>query len=330
MTATATNTLNEREVIITRIIDAPRSLVFKAWTDPVLLAQWWGPSCFTNPVCEVDLRLGGAFRIVMRAPDSTEYPMRGNYREIVSPERLVFTNIAVDQDDNAILDGLTIVTFEELDGKTKLTVQTKAAAQVAYANQYLEGMEMGWTQSIDSLEEFVATVTQSPANENNRSPLQDAIDQAKGSMLQAKAQLIHSLETTPDDRLNWSPSPTARTPLQTAAHAANSIKNIHGILDNRPFQADSVEEADKSFREWELQFTTREQVMELIEQNTGAYIAWLDALTEDHLNSMVETPFGMGKVPVALGLTFPPGHTMGHVSQIEYIQTIYGDQDWHM
>ena len=78
-----------------------------------ILAQWWGPKGFTNPVCEIDARVGGALRIHMRAPDGSIYPMKGEIREIVAPERLVFTNIAVDADGSHIIEGLTTVTFAE-------------------------------------------------------------------------------------------------------------------------------------------------------------------------------------------------------------------------
>ncbi len=81
---------DEREFVITRIIDAPRALMFKAWTDPAHLAQWWGPKDFTN-VCRTDVRPGGAYRIVMRSPDGVDYPIKGVYREIVEAERLVMT-----------------------------------------------------------------------------------------------------------------------------------------------------------------------------------------------------------------------------------------------
>ena len=80
---------------------------------PKLLAQWWGPKGFTNPVCEIDARVGGALRIHMRAPDGSIYPMKGEIREIVPPERLVFTNIALDEAGNAIIEGFTTVTFAE-------------------------------------------------------------------------------------------------------------------------------------------------------------------------------------------------------------------------
>jgi len=148
-------TFAERELTITRIFNAPRERVFKAWTDPKELAKWWGPKTFTNPVCEVDLKPGGALRIVMRAPDGGEYPMQGIFREIVPPSRLVFTNIALDKDGHHIIEGLTTVTFADDGGKTKLTLHTSGVAMVDYAAAYLQGMEAGWTQSLEKLEALV-------------------------------------------------------------------------------------------------------------------------------------------------------------------------------
>jgi uncharacterized protein YndB with AHSA1/START domain len=159
--------LPTREVVITRLFDAPRALVFKAWIDPKHLAMWWGPHKFTNPVCKVDARVGGAWHIVMRGPDGAEYPCGGIYREIVEPERLVFTNDAVDKEGNVIIAGLTTVTFADEDGKTKLTLRTRGTAKVDYAAAYLQGMEAGWTQSLEKLGEHVKTPLQSPAEADN-------------------------------------------------------------------------------------------------------------------------------------------------------------------
>ncbi len=141
----------EREVVITRVFDAPRDVVFRAWTDSKQMARWWGPASFTNPVCELDARPGGAWRIVMRGPDGNEYPGQGVYREVVRPERLVFTNDAVDGAGSPVLKGLTSVTFEEDGPRTRLTLRTRAAAVVPFARAYLAGMEAGWTQSMDRL-----------------------------------------------------------------------------------------------------------------------------------------------------------------------------------
>lgn len=153
--ADATKTA-EREITITRVFDAPRTLVFKAWTDAKELAQWWGPKGFTNPVCEIDARLGGAIRIHMRSPDGNVFPMKGEFREIVAPERLVFTNIAIDAAGNPIIEGLTTVTFVERGGRTTMTLHTRGRAAVDYAVGYLQGMEAGWTGSIDKLQTLLA------------------------------------------------------------------------------------------------------------------------------------------------------------------------------
>ena len=97
-----------RELTLIRIFDAPRDLVFEAWTNPQYLAKWWGPDGFTNPACEFDARPGGKIRIDMQAPYGVVYPMTGTVHEIVPPSRLVFTAVAEDHDGNALLESRTI------------------------------------------------------------------------------------------------------------------------------------------------------------------------------------------------------------------------------
>jgi uncharacterized protein YndB with AHSA1/START domain len=150
-----TEATTRREVSLTRVFDAPPQLVWLAWTDPAHMAQWWGPKGFTNPVCEIDVRQGGAIRIHMRAPDGTIYPMTGEFEEIVPPERLVFTSVARDQDGNPLLEGHTTVTFEDIGGSTRLTVQSRAVGVAPIAPQMLAGMEMGWKQSLEKLADLV-------------------------------------------------------------------------------------------------------------------------------------------------------------------------------
>ncbi len=146
-----------QELVLTRVFDAPRELVFKAWTDPKRVAQWWGPQGFTNPVCELDARPGGAIRIHMRGPDGTVYPMTGVYREVIEPERLVFTSAALDEKGNPMFEVLTTVTFAEQGGKTKQILRARVIKSTAQAAPYLAGMEAGWTQSLERLSAFVAT-----------------------------------------------------------------------------------------------------------------------------------------------------------------------------
>jgi uncharacterized protein YndB with AHSA1/START domain len=154
MTAKANKSAEEianRELVISRTFDTPREIVFKMWTDPNHMVQWWGPHGFTNPVCELDVRIGGAIRIDMRGPEGTVYPMTGTFREIVSPERLVFTAEALDQRGTAVLEVLNTVIFEETNGKTTLTFQARVTKVNGEGVSYLEGMEAGWTQSLERL-----------------------------------------------------------------------------------------------------------------------------------------------------------------------------------
>lgn len=155
MSKPARQSFGEGKIAITRVFDAPCALVWQAWTDPKMMAQWFGPRGFTSSVPELDLRVGGALRIVMHGPDGNDYPMKGVFTEVKAPERLVFSNIAIDNDGNHLLEGETAVTFSEQSGKTTLHVVSHMVGRVPMAPQMLAGMEAGWTQSIDKLEELV-------------------------------------------------------------------------------------------------------------------------------------------------------------------------------
>lgn len=146
------------DLLITRTFDAPRELMWNLWTDPKHLAQWWGPQCFTNPVCEIDLRPGGAILIHMRGPEGTMYPMKGEFREIVEPERLVYNTIALEDDQGSIqLEIHNTITFTERDGKTELTVRASVVTSTPEAAGALAGMDAGWNQTLDKLTDYLAT-----------------------------------------------------------------------------------------------------------------------------------------------------------------------------
>jgi uncharacterized protein YndB with AHSA1/START domain/DNA-binding transcriptional ArsR family regulator len=146
------NTQEIKEVTITRTFDAPREMVFKAFTDPALVKQWWSPHHFTNPYAEMDARPGGSFEIHMQGPDGTIYPDKGTFEEVVPPERLVFLDGAMEDEQGVpMLQVHHTITFEEVDGKTLLTLHAvviRAAPEVAGA---LAGMEQGWSESFEKL-----------------------------------------------------------------------------------------------------------------------------------------------------------------------------------
>lgn len=140
-----------RELKITRVFNAPRELVFKAWTERERVRQWWGPKGFTCPVCEIDVRPGGAIKIDMQGPDGTIYPMGGEYKEIVPPERLVFTSWAPNQRGARMFEMLNTLTFTDLGGKTELKVDVRAVMVTGDAAYPLQGMTQGWTEMIERL-----------------------------------------------------------------------------------------------------------------------------------------------------------------------------------
>ena len=155
-----------REFIISRAFEATPEQVFAAWTDPKLLAEWWGPHAFTNPVCDLDARPGGAYRVVMRSPEGVDYPLKGVFRQVVKPLRLVLTMDASEHpaewhdlvkpnrakgETNPAGEMLTRVTFEPFEGKTRLTVRTRFESPEIRDAMVKLGMNEGWSQSLEGL-----------------------------------------------------------------------------------------------------------------------------------------------------------------------------------
>ncbi len=148
-----------QDLVITRVFDAPRELVWKAWTEPEHLMRWWGPKGFTSPVCKVDLRVGGKYLYCMRNSEGQEFWSTGRFQEIVPPERLVVTDSFADKDGNVVsashygfgddfpLELQVTVTLEEMDGKTKMTLRHAGFP----AGQIRDMAGAGWNESFDKL-----------------------------------------------------------------------------------------------------------------------------------------------------------------------------------
>lgn len=160
------------EFIITRDFDAPREVVYAMWTEPRHMSRWWGPRVVTTSACEMDVNAGGAYRIVMRAADGSEYPITGVYREIVKSERLVMTmdpsghpeawhdlvkSNRSPQEKNPAGVLLMTVTFEDIGGKTRQTVHIRFESTAIRDAMMKMGMNEGWSQSLERLSEIVGT-----------------------------------------------------------------------------------------------------------------------------------------------------------------------------
>lgn len=152
-----------QELVITRVFDAPRELVWKAWTDPERVKRWWGPKGFTAPFCNIDLRVGGVYLNCMRSPEGRDYWSTGVYREIVPLERIVCTDSFANEKGNVVsatyygmspdfpLEMVITVTFHEHEGKTMLTLK-----HVGIPDIESENAKAGWNQSFDKLAEDLA------------------------------------------------------------------------------------------------------------------------------------------------------------------------------
>lgn len=142
---------DERILVITRLLDAPRDLVFVAWTDERSAAQWWGPKGFASVSCTMDARVGGAWRRVMRSPEGVEHRARGIYREIAPPERLVFTYAWEDAAGRLDHDTLVTLTFRELGAKTELTLRQEIFDNLAARDDHCSG----WSSCLDRFAEYL-------------------------------------------------------------------------------------------------------------------------------------------------------------------------------
>ncbi|SFU03129.1 SRPBCC family protein [Mesorhizobium sp. YR577] len=150
---------NDRELVLTRLIDAPREKVFKAWTDAELLKQWFAPLPWTTPIVEVDVRPGGSSMFVMRDPDGNDYPNKGVYLEVVENEKLVFTDAfteAWQPSEKPFFTG--VLTFEDEGGKTRYTARARHWTKEDRDAHEKMGFHEGWGQCTDQLEALLKKI----------------------------------------------------------------------------------------------------------------------------------------------------------------------------
>jgi uncharacterized protein YndB with AHSA1/START domain len=155
--------MKDQELVIVRSFDAPRDLVWEAWTEPERMMSWWGPKGFTTPFCEIDLRVGGTCHSCMRSPEGKDYWSTGVYREIIPGERIVCTDSFADAEGNIVpathygmsaefpLEMLITVTFEKDEGKTRLTLK-----HAGLPLGDVDDCRIGWNESFDKLAEVLA------------------------------------------------------------------------------------------------------------------------------------------------------------------------------
>lgn len=145
------STTNEHELRIVRVFDAPRELLFRMWTEHEHLTRWCCPKGFTIPFSEGEIRPGGSFRTCMRSPEGEDHWLGGTYLEVTPPERLVFTHAWQDAAGRSDHETQVTVTFEELDGRTRLTLHQARFTSLPSRDGHVEG----WQETLDNLEGYL-------------------------------------------------------------------------------------------------------------------------------------------------------------------------------
>ncbi len=155
--------LGKDSFTLTRTFDAPRELVFRAWTEPELFARWWGPIHYTTPVCKIDPRVGGTFLACMRSPEGEDFWSGGRFTEIDPPSKLAYVDYFTDSEGNKVPpsaygmsadfpdETMVTLTFEDVDGKTKLTMVNATPESAEERSMAIEGMAMSWDKLAEAL-----------------------------------------------------------------------------------------------------------------------------------------------------------------------------------
>ena len=147
-----TKTASDRELVLTRLIDAPREALYRCWTEPELLKQWFAPLPWTTPEAQMDVRPGGSSLIVMRGPDGTEMPNRGVYLEVVPGRKLVFTDAYTSAWEPSERPFMTVIlTFEDEGGQTRYTARARHWTVENREMHEKMGFETGWGLCADQL-----------------------------------------------------------------------------------------------------------------------------------------------------------------------------------
>jgi uncharacterized protein YndB with AHSA1/START domain len=152
--ATGSFRKSDREFVMTRTFNAPRKLVFKAYTDPEAIPEWWGPRNLVTRVEKMDVRVGGTWRYIQRAPNGNEYAFNGVYKEIVAPSKVVSTFEFEGMPGHIVVD---TVTLEEVNGKTTITVLSLFQSKEDLDGMLQSGMEGGANESYERFEELLAS-----------------------------------------------------------------------------------------------------------------------------------------------------------------------------
>ena len=291
----------------------PRDLVFRAWTEPSRIEKWFSPNPKNKVEAEVDLRVGGKYRIAMIPPEGDSWVVVGEYRDVARPERLAFTWKWTSGDE----ESLVTLEFLEVPNGTEISL---THSNLETEDSY-NGHKDGWIACLDRLTQYLEE-PMSALTEISTDLVSAAaqIRQAKQVTEMALSRLKDTYAHVPDDKLFWSPYETSKSPTMIVGHTAYCNEYFAAVLrgddipPETPGQVVSKADAEAS------KIKTRAEANEVLERTSQVVLASFDQLDPARLTTDPRTGFI---------LTLIPRHIDGHAGQIDYLQTTWGDMEDH-
>jgi|GEM_PF-278499 len=307
----------EDVVVVQRTYRHPRELVFRAWTEPQRLNCWFKPSKEMKTETQVDLRVGGKFIFKMIFPDGDSFVGGGVYTKIDRPEELGFTWFW-EQEETTKDESHVTVEFHEVPTGTEIVVRHEGLP----SEEAMEKHTHGWLGCLDLLEIHLQDVPFAmPSGPQDLVAAAGAIDQWKVGAQRALARIKDTFDHVPDDKLNWTPSETAKTPLAIFAHACVSNQHFAGVLRNEPMPEGGLPQVFEELGRKQAGITTREQANLVYENSTRECMEAIANLKPSDL---------IGNDTKAFLLTLIARHTDSHAAQIDFLQTCWGDLEDHL
>jgi len=292
----------------------PRELVFKAWTDPVRLEKWFSPNPNNRIKAIVDLRVGGKYRIAMIPPDGDGWVVGGLYKEIVISERLAFS---WKWEDSEEAPSLVSVTFSEVGGGTEVEVTHTELDSQESQDRHRDG----WERTLLRLDAYMDDIMEWLAmNAPDVLTAAMQIQMAKNYAKMSLNRLSRCLSFVPEERRYWSPSETSKTPQRIAAHVSFSNSRFAAVLRGDPMPYRSARETANEIYAIETSISDWDETLAHLAQSSEEALEAFDRLDPARL---VVDP------KVAFVLMLIGRHADGHASQIDYLQTVWGDTDDH-
>lgn len=305
----------EEALLVRRTYRHPRELVFRAWTEAERLAKWFKPSPQHRTEAQVDLKVGGRYRIAMHRPDGGESIVGGVYRTVEAPAQLAFTWMW--QSSEAGEESFVTVTFNEIEVGTEVVVLHEGLP----SEESREAHSEGWNGGLDNLGNYLgdSMMNQGPVVVDVHAAAV-RIAQAKELAAMSMSRLQDTFAHVPDVKLDWTPYDTAKSPLAIAAHCGYCNRYFASVLRGDPPRHENVHDVLAEVHELTKSITTREQAASLLGETTTELGAAFDSVDPSRLATDPRLLFF---------LTLVGRHNDGHAAQIDYLQTCWGDLEDH-